>query len=205
MAKVLSHMTMSLDGFIADPNDQVGELFEWYESGDVTIPTPNKDVTFKTDKASAKMLKGLTGGCGALVAGRRLFDIAKGWGDHHPVGAPVVVVTHRAPADAAKTFPRTSFVDGVEAALAKAKEIAGDKDVIISSPSIIQQAMDLGLVDEVCISLAPVLFGEGISYFSKLARGHQLLEDPVVTEGHRALHLKYPVRNRAVARQQEAA
>ena len=205
MAKVLSHMTMSLDGFIADPNDQVDELFEWYESGDVTIPTPNRDVTFKTDKASAKMLEGLTGGSGAIVAGRRLFDIAKGWGDQHPAGAPVVVVTHRAPANAAKDFPRTSFVDGVETAIAKAKVIAGDKDVTIASPSIIQQALDLGLVDEVCISLVPVLFGEGISYFSKLAYGHQLFEDPVVTEGHRALHLRYPIRRRAPASRREAA
>jgi dihydrofolate reductase len=205
MAKVLSHMTMSLDGFIADPNDQVSELFEWYETGEVTIPTPNKDVTFKTDKASAKMLKGLVLGGGAIVAGRRLFDIAKGWGDQHPAGAPVVVVTHHAPVNAGKNFPRTTFVDGVETAIAKAKEIAGDKDVTIASPSITQQALDLGLVDEVCISLAPVLFGEGISYFSKLAHGHQLLEDPVVIQGHRALHLRYPVRRKAVAARREAA
>ena len=60
MGKVLSHMTMSLDGFIADPKDNPGELFEWYEAGDVTIPTPNKDVSFKVDEASAKTLKGLT-------------------------------------------------------------------------------------------------------------------------------------------------
>src|SRR5256885_16883574 len=115
MGKVLSHMTMSLDGFIADPNDQVGELFEWYEAGEVTIPTPNKDVTFKVDESSAKMLRGLTGSSGAIVAGRRLFDIAKGWGDHHPAGAPVVVVTHRPPADAVQKFPRTAFVEGVDA------------------------------------------------------------------------------------------
>jgi dihydrofolate reductase len=205
MGKVLSHMTMSLDGFIADPNDQVGELFEWYEVGDVTIPTPNKDVTFKVDQSSAKMLHDLTGSSGAILVGRRLFDIAKGWGDHHPAGAPVVVVTHHPPGDAAQKFPRTTFVAGVEAAIAKAKEIAGDKDVNIASPNIIQQALDLDLVDEVCISLVPVLFGEGIPYFGSLAHGHQLLEDPVVTQGHRALHLRYPVRHKRAARQQRAA
>jgi dihydrofolate reductase len=204
MGKVLSHMTMSLDGFIADSKDNPGELFEWYETGDVTMPTPNKDVTFKVDEASARVLRSLTGSSGALVVGRRLFDIAKGWDDHHPAGAPVVVVTHKPPADAAENFPRTTFVDGVEAAIAKAKEIAGDKDVNIASPSIIQQALDLGLVDEVCISLAPVLFGEGISYFSKLAGGHQMLEDPVVTEGSRALHLRYPVRRKAAAERKAA-
>ena len=205
MGKVLSHMTMSLDGFIADSNDNPGELFEWYEVGDVTIPTPNKDVTFKVDEASTEVLKELTGSSGALVAGRRLFDIAKGWGDRHPAGTPVVVVTHTPPADAATNFPRTSFVNGVAAAIKKAKSIAGEKDVNIASPSIIQQALELGLVDEVCISLAPVLFGEGISYFSKLKQGHQLFDDPVVTQGHRALHLRYPVRRRAAAQKEQRA
>ena len=178
MGKVLSHMTMSLDGFIADPKDNPGELFEWYEAGDVNIETPNKDVSFKVDEASAKTLKGMNQSSGAIVAGRRLFDIAKGWGDQHPAGAPVVVVTHHPPKDAAKKWPRTSFVDGVDAAIAKAREIAGDKDVVIASPNIIQQALDLGLVDEVCISLAPVLFGEGIPYFSDLAHGHQIARGP---------------------------
>jgi hypothetical protein len=84
-------------------------------------------------------------------------------------------------------------VDGVEAAIAKAREIAGDKDVTIASASITQQALDLGLVDEVCVSLVPVLFGEGIPYFTKLDRGHMLLEDPTVVQGRRALHLRYAV------------
>jgi hypothetical protein len=114
MGKVFTHMTMSLDGFIADPNDQVGELFDWYEAGDVTVPTPNEGISFQVDDASAEMLRELTGNTGALVSGRRLFDIANGWDDNHPAGAPVVVVTHRAPEDAAKRWPRTTFVDGVE-------------------------------------------------------------------------------------------
>ena len=104
------------------------------------------------------------------------------------------MVTHRPPADAAERWPRTTFVDGVEAAIAKAREIAGDKDVTIASANVTQQALDLGLVDEVCVSLVPVLFGEGIPYFSKLDRGHLLLDDPVVVQGRRALHLRYPVR-----------
>jgi len=195
MGKVLSHMTMSLDVFIADPKDNPGEIFEWYAAGDVTIPTPNKDITFKVDEASAKMLRDLTASAGALVSGRRLFDIASGWGDHHPMGTPVVVVTHRPPADAAQKWPRTTFVDGVKAAIAKAQAIAGDKDVLIASPNITQQALDLDLVDEVGISVTPVLFGEGIPYFSKLAHGHLMLEDPVVAQGRRAVHLRYPVRH----------
>ena len=194
MGKVLTHMTMSLDGFVAAPDDNPGELFEWYAAGDVSVPSANGDVKFDVDEASAEVLRELTDGVGAIVSGRHLFDITDGWGDVHPVGAPVVVVTHNPPADAAERWPRTTFVNGVEAAVAKAREIAGDKDVTIASTKVTQQALDLGLVDEVCVSLAPVLMGEGIPYFSKLDRGHLLLEDPVVVQGRRALHLRFPVR-----------
>lgn len=104
------------------------------------------------------------------------------------------MVTHQPPADAAERWPRTTFVAGVEPAIATAREIAGDKDVTIASANIVQQALELGLVDEVCMSLVPVLFGEGIPYFAKLSRGHVLFDDPVVVQGRRALHLRYPVR-----------
>jgi len=194
VGKVLTHMTMSLDGFVAAPDDNPGELFEWYAAGDVSVPSANGDVKFDVDEASAEVLRELTDGVGAIISGRHLFDITDGWGDVHPVGAPVVVVTHSPPANAAERWPRTTFVNGVEAAVAKAREIAGDKDVTIASTKVTQQALDLGLVDEVCVSLAPVLMGEGIPYFSKLDRGHLLLEDPVVVQGRRALHLRFPVR-----------
>ena len=193
MGKVFTHMTMSLDGYIAAPDDQPGELFDWYGAGEVSVPSGNENIAFDVDEASAEVLRELTQNAGALVSGRRLFDIAGGWNDAHPVGAPVVVVTHSPPADAAERWPSTTFVDGVEASIAKAREIAGDKDVTVASANVTQQALDLGLVDEVCVSLVPVLFGEGIPYFSKLDRGHLLLEDPVVVQGRRALHLRYPV------------
>ncbi|QYG95247.1 deaminase [Iamia sp. SCSIO 61187] len=193
MGKVLTHMTMSLDGYIAQPDGQPAELFDWYSAGDVSVPNPNEEVTFAVDDASAEVLRGLTEEVGALIAGRRLFDIADGWGDRHPAGAPVVVVTHRPPSDAAARWPTTTFVDGVEAAVARAREIAGTKDVTIASANVAQQALDLGLVEEVCVSLVPVLFGEGIPHFTRLAQGHLLLEDPTVVPGRRALHLRYPV------------
>ena len=191
---VLTHMTMSLDGFIADPDDQPGELFDWYEAGEVSVPSANENIQFDVDESSADLLGDLTEAGGVIVSGRRLFDIADGWNDAHPAGATIVVVTHSPPADAAERWPKTTFVDGVEAAIAKALEIAGDKNVTIASPNIIQQALELGLVDEVCVSLVPVLFGEGIPYFAKLDRGKVMLEDPVVVQGRRALHLRYPVR-----------
>jgi dihydrofolate reductase len=194
MGKVLTHMTMSLDGYIAEPDDQIGELFEWYSAGDVSVPSANENVEFAVDAASAEVLRDLTENVGAIVAGRHLFDITDGWNDAHPAGAAVVVITHDAPADAVERWPKTTFVDGVETGIAKAREIAGDRDVTIASANIIQQALDLGLVDEVCLSLVPVLFGEGIPYFAKRDRGHVVLEDPVVVQGRRALHLRYPVR-----------
>ena len=119
----------------------------------------------------------------------------RSWGDRHPAGAPVVVVTHRPPPEnAGERFPRTTFTGSVEEGIAVAKEIAGDKFVTIASADITQQALNLGLVDEVCVSQVPVLFGTGIRYFGPLLGGHLMLEDPVVVQGTRALHLRYPVR-----------
>lgn len=193
MGKVFSHATMSLDGYIADPDDQVGPLFDWYDAGDDTAPSANTRVRFNVDGASAEYLQGIISATGALIAGRRLFDLTNGWDDNHPVGAPVVVVTHRPP-EHPENWPRTTFVNGVEPAIARARQLAGDKDVNIASVSIVQQALDLGLVDEVHVSLAPVLFGKGIPYFAT-HQHHHLLDDPtVVIQGRRATHLTYPVR-----------
>jgi hypothetical protein len=109
MAKVLTHMCMSLDGFVAQPDDNPAELFDWYWIGDIVVPSAQESMSFSVDAASAPMLRELTSGCGALIAGRRLFDQTDGWGDNHPAGAPVVVVTHRPPPeDAAERFPRTT-------------------------------------------------------------------------------------------------
>lgn len=194
MTRVLTHMCMSLDGFIAQPDDDPAELFDWYWGGDVVVPSAQPDMTFSVDVASAPLLREITSGCGAIIAGRRLFDQTDGWGDNHPAGAPVVVVTHRPPpGDAPDRFPRTTFTASVEAAIATAKEIAGDRFVTIASADIIQQALNLGLVDEICISQVPVLFGDGIRYFGDLVSGHVVLEDPTVVQGSRALHLRYPV------------
>jgi dihydrofolate reductase len=195
MGKVITHMTMSLDGYIANSNDDPGELFDWYQAGDVAVHHANPDLgDFNVDANSAGVLGELLGKAGALISGRHLFDITNGWNDAHPTGAKVVVVTHDPPADAAERWPRTTFVGGVDEAVAKAKELAGDGDVSIASPTIIQQALDLGLVDEVAVSLVPVLFGQGKTYFGKLQVGHLMLEDPEVVEGRRALHLRFKVR-----------
>ena len=196
MTKVLTHMRMSLDGYVARPDDEPAELFDWYWNGDVVVPSAQQTMSFSVDAMSAAMLRELMSGCGAIVAGRRLFDQTDGWGDNHPAGAPVVVVTHRPPPEnAAQRFPRTTFTGSVEEGIQTAQAIAGDKFVTIASADIIQQALSLGLVDELCISQVPVLFGTGIRYFGELINGHVMLEDPEVVQGTRALHLRYPVRH----------
>ena len=194
MGAVLTHMTMSLDGFIANPDDSPGELFDWYWAGDVPVASHQEGMGFSVDEASAEMLRELLQGSGAMISGRRLFDITNGWDDQHP-GSPrssSSPTSHRLTPRCAGRGRRSWTA--WRRPSPPAKQIAGDKDVTIASPDVIRQALDLGLVDEVCISLVPVLFGEGIPYFTKLDRGHLLLEDPVVIQGKRAVHLRYPVR-----------
>jgi dihydrofolate reductase len=124
---------------------------------------------------------------------RRLFDLTNGWDDNHPVGAPVVVVTHRPPEDTT-AWPRTTFVGDLAAAIAKAREVAGGEDVCVASANIAAQALDLGLLDEVRISLVPVLLGAGIPHFANLAGAPHRFDDPVIVAGTRAVHLTYAVR-----------
>lgn len=193
MAKVYSHMVMSLDGFIADPDDGIDELFGWYGAGEVPVPSHNEGIVFNVDENSAALLREYLSTTGALVCGRRLFDLTQGWGDSHPVGAPVVVVTHHRPDDADR-WKTIGFADGVEAGVAQAEKTAGDKDVVIASAGIAQQALDLGLVDEVHISLVPVLLGRGIPYFANLTGAPHRFDDPVVVQGERVTHLRYAVR-----------
>jgi hypothetical protein len=79
---------MSLDGFVAQPDENPAELFDWYWNGEVVVPSAQASMSFSVDAASAPMLQKLTSGCGAIVAGRRLFDQTDGWGDNHPAASP---------------------------------------------------------------------------------------------------------------------
>ena len=139
------------------------------------------------------MLREAMAATGALVCGRRLFDLTNGWGDSHPVGAPVVVVTHQPPQDAGK-WQTITFAESVESGIATARQIAGDKDISIASASIAAQALDLGLLDAVMISLVPVLIGAGIPYFASLAQAPHRFDDPVIIPGTRVTRLRYAVR-----------
>lgn len=194
MAHVLAHMTMSLDGRIADEDDQVGALFDWYDAGPVAVTTATPRVEFHLDEAGAEMLRPLLSGVGAVVCGRRLFDLTDGWDDRHPLGAPVIVVTH-APPDASR-WPRTRFVPDVATAIELATEVAANRIVAIASADVAGQALDLGLVDEVAVSLVPLIMGRGKPFFASVRRGPILLDDPTVIPGTRATHLRYRVQRR---------
>jgi dihydrofolate reductase len=194
MADVIANMSMSLDGFVADSEDRIDHLFEWFGNGDVEVPTAVEWATFKTSEASAKMLRHALENVGALIAGRHLFDLTQGWGGRHPMGVPVFVVTHEAPADwPHPDAPFTFVTDGVESAVEQAKKVAGDKTVAVASTKIAQQCLNLGLLDGVQVDLIPVLLGSGVRFFDGLDTTTKL-GDPEVTEGHGVTHLSYRIK-----------
>src|SRR5439155_17681546 len=165
MGKVVTELSVSLDGFVAGPNDSPerplgdgGErLFEWYSSGDTAFPLPGTDMVFKISRASADLLQEEWGTIGAMVAGRRMFDIADAWHGNPPGGGPCFVVTHTAPQEWVREgSPFTFVTDGVESAVRQAKEAAWDKNVAVSSANIMQQCLKAGLLDEIRIDLVPV-------------------------------------------------
>lgn len=189
MGKVIANMSMSLDGFIADPDDGIDQLFGWMGNGEVEVPTAVDWATFRMSPASAAYMRDAMAGVGALVAGRHLYDITHGWGGTHPLGVPVVVVTHDAPADGPANF---TFTDSVPSAVEAARKIAGDKNVVIASAKIAQQCLDAGLLDAIHVDLVPVLLGSGVRWFENVRTA--ALEDPVVIPGSGVTHLAYAVR-----------
>lgn len=193
MGTVVAEMSVSLDGYVADREDGVGALHAWYGSGDVETPTGTAGVAFRTSAASAEILRDALANSGALITGRRNFDLAGGWGGHHPLGVPVFVVTHSRPEGWPREDAPFTFLDGVEQAIAAAKAAAGDKTVVIASPNIAQQALALGLLDEVSLSLVPVLLGDGIPFFATHDAAPLTLADPDVVQGQGVTHLRYRV------------
>ena len=195
MGTVVMQASMSLDGYIADPSDQVGPLFDWYGNGDVEFTGADPDRVFRVPAASADYLRSAWANIGPEVCGRHLFDLTNGWDGRPPVGEAVFVVTHQAPTD--WNFPDAPFTfvtDGVRSAVAQAKAFAGDKDVSLSAGNTGGQALEAGLVDEVRVDLVPVVLGAGVRYFGDYARSPLLLENPQVVQGDRVTHLHYRLR-----------
>jgi dihydrofolate reductase len=194
MGKVTAQFTMSLDGFIAGPNDDVSQIFRWYSSGDTDFQASSTDPVFKISRASAELLRKEWGKFGAIVTGRRDFDVSKAWGGNCPLGVPIFIVTHNAPQEWVKEgSPFTFVMDGVESAIEKAKQVAGDRNVSVGGSTIIQQCLKGGLLDEIQIDLVPILLGAGIRLFDHLGTESIELENIGVIEGSGVTHLRFRV------------
>lgn len=199
MTKLIAIMSMSLDGYVADPNDGVGEVFDWYfNSGNVEINTGGADsMTFKVSEASAAHWRDLTSGLGAVLTGRRTFEVAQGWGGNHAWG-PAFVLTHRIPDGWPRPGSTVHFVtDGLESAVRQAKAAAaaaGGKSVGVHGADTIQQLLNAGLLDELHVDVAAVLLGSGVRLFDRLAGTPVVLGNPTVIAGVGVTHLRYPVR-----------
>jgi len=201
MGRVVFNMTVSLDGFVAGPNDGpdngLGDggdaLFNWYFSGDTEVFMSEGVPPLKVSKQSAEILKEAISNAGAGIWGRRTFDIAHAWGGNPP-GSPAFIVTHHVPQEWVKEGSPFIFItDGVESAIRQAKKAAGDKVVVICTPSILQQALRAGLVDEIHVDVAPMLIGGGVSLFDHLGTGPINLECMRAIQEPNVIHLGFRV------------
>lgn len=194
MSKVITGATMSLDGFIAGPGESGFDLlFQWYGNGDVTLSSASPAVpASRISAVSAALIKPEWDGIGALVVGRHLYDMTNAWGGRHPIGVPVVVLTHHAPA------PRDNFVfvtEGITAAVARAREIAGDRTVVVNGGQLAAQALEAGLIDEVGVELVPVVLGSGTPLFAGLGTVPVQFDGPTtIVDGTGVTHLRYQVK-----------
>ena len=168
MTKVVATITTSVDGYVAGPNDGPGKglgeggerLHYWVFGGPWTYEDPRGEATGE----DAAFLQEGMGRAGAVVGGRFTYEAARHWGDENPFGVPMFIVTHR-PEEEPDTGEFT-FVDGVEDAVRRAVEAAGDRDVsVMGGADVIRQALAAGIVDELVIVVAPVVLGEGKGLF----------------------------------------
>jgi dihydrofolate reductase len=197
MGKVIASASMSLDGYIAYDDNSIGDLFEWYQNGDIEVVNAGDLPPFKLTEASATYWREWTSDLGALVVGRTLFDVTDGWKGTHPLGVPVVVLTHEAPAD--WSYPGSEdfhFVDdGIAAAVETARRIAGERNISVAAGTVAGQALEAGLLDAVNIDLVPIVMGSGRRYFEMPSgdRSYHLGDPTRVIQGRRVTHLLFPV------------
>jgi dihydrofolate reductase len=194
MTKVIYSANISLDGFIAMPNDEVGPLFDWYFNGDTDYPLPGTDMVFKVSRVSAELFQETWTKIGASVTGRRTFDVAHAWGGNPPGGGNHFVVTHTVPQEWVKEgSPFTFVTDGIESAVEQAKKAAGDKNIDVLGANIMQQCLKAGLLDEIHIDLVPVLLGAGIRLFDNLGTEPVKLETARVIEDTGVTHMQFRI------------
>lgn len=189
MSTVSAGFSVSLDGFVAEENDDISKLYGWMV-GQVQQETPLDDMEYTEQGQDVNESRSAS--FGAIVSGRRTFDLAHGWGGQHPLGVPVVIVTHEPPTEWANDGKPFTFVTGgVAEAVAKAKEIAGHDNVAVCGPDVMQQCLDAGLLDEVGIDLVPLLLGKGVPMFTGDAPVR--LEKLSADDAEGVTHLRYRV------------
>ena len=192
MGNAVLYMSMSVDGFIAGPRDGPGNelgdgghrLHEWFlidADAGRQLAGASRDVM---DEAMST---------GAVVVGRRTFELAGGWdGDHHD-GVPIFVLSRHQP-DSAMRWPAVTYVPDVAAAVRAAKDAAGDKDVLVHGAQTAQLALAAGVLDELQIHLVPVLLGQGRLLFDDLPLDRVELEMLRADDGPGVQHLRFRVR-----------
>ena len=200
MGKVSFNITMSLDGYVAGPDDgpdnglgEGGEsLHEW--ALELASWRNRHGLEGGETNASSEIMEEM-GSATAVIVGKRMFDNAHGWGDEPPFHSPVFVLTHTAREPLTKGDTTFTFVtDGIESAVEQAKAAAGDGDVHIGGgASTVQQALKAGLVDEAQLTVAPLFLGGGVRLFEGIGPNDGSFELVRVLDGPKATHLKYRV------------
>ena len=207
MGQVIANASMSLDGYIAKDDNTIGRLFDWLQNGEVEIRTVDDRITLHLSPSSAEYWRSGSTGWVRWCAGARCSTSPDGWDGTHTIGVPVVVVTHQIPTDWVEAHPDAPFhfvTDGVEAAVAKAQDIAGERTVAVTAGTIARQCLELGLLDAVAVDLVPVVMGQGRPFFGELATDDVPLGDPTVCiQGDRVTHLVFPVRSHRRSRMEE--
>ncbi|HEX3052527.1 MAG TPA: dihydrofolate reductase family protein [Aggregatilineaceae bacterium] len=194
MGRVILDITVSLDGFVAGPNvcpeHPLGEsgmrLLDWHFSDD--SPANSIEEFIQLSASCREILEETAQTAGARVTGRRTYDIAGGWIGEYLAYVPHFVLTHHVPARAAQ---ETFVTDGIASAVNQARAAAGDKHVIITSPSVAQQCLQSGLLDEIQVHLVPVLLGDGVRLFDCI--DYTELECTRVIAASDVTHLTYCV------------
>ena len=192
MSASVLYMSMSLDGYIAGPNDEVGNgfgddgqrLHDWFVTPDGEFFRPSGPAGQLIDEWNAT---------GAVLVGRRTAEFVDHWGgDHH--GVPIFVPSHRPPGPSVANYPLVTYVtDGIVSAMAQAKAAAGDRNVMVHGAYTAQRALETGVLDELEIHQIPVLFGGGRRLFEVLPSRVEL-EIVRVIDTPEATHIHYRVR-----------
>ena len=192
MSTITTAHSASVDGFIADADHGSDQLHGWLRAGD----TPSRlNPAFTMSAPSAEFFDSGVGRCGAVIAGRRTYEVSGGWSGMGPMpGLPLFVMTHRVPDDVPAGEPAYSFVtEGIERAIEQAQTAAAGKDVVLMGASIVQQCLRARLLDELIISLVPVVLGRGVRLLDGLEPGDVELHIQSVLDAPGVTHLTYRV------------